>query len=225
MTCRLCNEEKGKDCFRKQKGKRDNLCKTCYNRIYHGTQLENVESLAGEVWETISVAPFFMISNFRRIKCKSRKVKTRNGDRLIYEKLLTKRINKQTGYWEVGLTVSKANQKYFLVHRMVAKAFIPNPKNYPQVNHKDLDRSNDAIDNLEWCTQSQNANHAKENGRYIGVKGEKNKLSKLTKDKVVRIYFDNREYSQIANDYKICIGTVGRIKSKRTWEHITKSLN
>jgi hypothetical protein len=57
-------------------------------------------------------------------------------------------------------------RKNFYVHRLVAEIFIPNPNNYPNVNHIDLNRKNNSKDNLEWCTQLQNINHSVNLGSY-----------------------------------------------------------
>ena len=62
------------------------------------------------------------------------------------------------GYCQVGLHKDGV-QKNVFVHRLVAQAFIPNPKNYPEVNHKDENKLNNRIDNLEWCTSKYNINY------------------------------------------------------------------
>ena len=62
------------------------------------------------------------------------------------------------GYLQVHLT-KDGKMKSFKIHRLVAMAFIPNPYNLPQVNHKDEDKYNNHVDNLEWCTQSYNLNY------------------------------------------------------------------
>ena len=58
----------------------------------------------------------------------------------------------------------KGKTKNEMLHRVLAKCFIPNPNNYPQINHKDGNKSNNKLDNLEWCTPSQNVQHAWDNG-------------------------------------------------------------
>lgn len=68
------------------------------------------------------------------------------------------KITKGEGYTHVNLTKNKEVKNCYL-HRIVAEAFLPNPGNLPEVNHKDGDKSNDCVDNLEWCTASENALH------------------------------------------------------------------
>lgn len=70
---------------------------------------------------------------------------------------LSKR-KKWANYLSVWLSY-KWKEKNFKVHRLVAKAFIPNPDNKLQINHKDWNQSNNHVDNLEWCTQSENMVH------------------------------------------------------------------
>ena len=75
-------------------------------------------------------------------------------------KVLSPEINSK-GYLRVDLYDSTGKKKHYKVHRLVAEAFIPNPENKPQINHIDGNTQNNSITNLEWCTSSENMNHAK----------------------------------------------------------------
>lgn len=72
--------------------------------------------------------------------------------------LILKPILQSNGYCHIGLHNGKPIQ--YRLHRIIAKTFIPNPENKPQVNHKDGNRSNNNISNLEWCTASENQKHS-----------------------------------------------------------------
>ena len=72
------------------------------------------------------------------------------------------------GYQRIRVTIEREKMTY-KVHREVARAFIPNPSNLPQVNHKDGNKSNNAVGNLEWITNIGNAHHAIENGLWENV--------------------------------------------------------
>lgn len=84
------------------------------------------------------------------------------------------------GYYRIMLSINKERHHYG-IHRLVAQLFIPNPNNYPIINHKDCNRLNNNANNLEWCTHSYNERYAYELGRksstWKGVKGKDNPLS------------------------------------------------
>ena len=95
-------------------------------------------------------------------------------------KYLKQTINK-FGYCKVTLQKDKY-KKVFSVHRLVAQAFIPNPKNKPQVNHIDSNRQNNNVKNLEWVTAKENIQHALKNKRFENmgiINSERMKKSKL----------------------------------------------
>lgn len=81
-------------------------------------------------------------------------------------------VNKTDGYNVVSVTIN-GKPRILVAHRIVAKTYIPNPENKPQVNHIDGNKSNNRVDNLEWCTAKENAKHAFEvlapNCPYCGV--------------------------------------------------------
>ena len=104
--------------------------------------------------------------------------------------------NNGTGYFMVCLYKNKTH-KYYLIHRLVALTFLPNPDNLPCVNHKDEDKTNNKVDNLEWCDHKYNSNYngvlkkrsqrMKENGIY-----EKNALKRRKYPDTVGL--DEKEY-------------------------------
>lgn len=82
-----------------------------------------------------------------------------------YRRETLKKITKHhTGYSYITVKTDDGGQLFFLVHRLVAEAFLSNPDNLPEVNHKDLNKSNNSINNLEWCSRQENIDHAVANG-------------------------------------------------------------
>lgn len=109
-----------------------------------------------EVWKDIKdYEGLYQISNLGRVK--SLKYRKSNKERILILNGAAKH-----GYYMVGLCKNH-KRKYVTVHRLVAEAFIPNPDNKPQINHKDENRRNNCVDNLEWVTAKENLNYGSHN--------------------------------------------------------------
>lgn len=108
-----------------------------------------------EYWRPIPGYEGYEVSNLGRVRSIDRWVKYSDGRLRLYKGRILKPVKRKDGYLQVNL--SKDNRgKMFLVHRLVAMAFIPNPDNLPMINHKDENPGNNAASNLEWCDSSYN---------------------------------------------------------------------
>ena len=115
----------------------------------------------------------YEVSNFGEVRSVERKVYYKNGTYRIYpSKLLTPQA--LNGYFYVVVSINKIRYNK-LIHRLVAEAFIPNPNNYPEVNHIDENKSHNFVSNLEWCDKVHNMNHGSINGRLAFTKYRKNR--------------------------------------------------
>lgn len=128
-----------------------------------------------EIWKDINgYEGFYQVSNLGRVRSVDRWV---NGNHINCDfqfmkgKIRKLRKNKY-GYWTVLLR-KNCTPKGFLVHRLVAEAFIPNPNNLPCVNHKDENPANPVVDNLEWCTNAYNTNYSNVGERVAKFKFRK----------------------------------------------------
>lgn len=130
-----------------------------------------------------------------------------------------------TGYLCVDLCKdTPVVTKPHLIHRLVAIHFLDNPYNKTQVNHIDGDKSNNNVNNLEWCTAKENMHHSFKSGlnRLTGTIGASNGRSKLNDDIVRSILNDPNGPSHISRKYSISPSTVCDIRAGRSWTHITK---
>ena len=150
-------------------------------------------------------------------------------------RVYSKRTNKflvqgtlKTGYKVISSKIGGRNgtSVCLRVHRMVAEAFIANPENKEQVNHKDGDKSNNNVYNLEWVTASENIQHAWDTGLKDSytISGEDNIMSKLTTEQVVRIREVYTPYSSkfgaraLSRDFGVNKETILDIVHGRTWK-------
>lgn len=107
--------------------------------------------MENEVWKDIQgFENRYMVSNLGRIKS----LKYRHHNKIE----ILKQENNH-GYKRVCLFTKNGKRKHFKVHRLVALAFISNPNNYKEINHKDEDRTNNCATNLEWCDHTYNINY------------------------------------------------------------------
>ena len=117
-----------------------------------------------EIWKTIKgYENLYEVSSFGKVRSLDRIIKTNNRfgemNKKIKGKIIKGSFNKKTGYLQVILCKGK-NKKLFLIHRLVLENFIPNVNNLPQVNHIDGNKQNNNLNNLEWCTRSENIKHS-----------------------------------------------------------------
>ena len=129
-------------------------------------------------WKPVSgYEGLYEVSDGGQIKALCRRVDSGKCHREWAEHLLCTAMDSR-GYLRTNLAKGGSNRTV-KVHRLVAEAFIPNPDNLPQVNHKDGNKTNNAVWNLEWCDQSHNVKHAFASGLNSNS-GEKNPAHKLT---------------------------------------------
>jgi hypothetical protein len=145
-----------------------------------------------EIWVTIKDFDKYQISNLGRIKSS------------YYNKVL-KPAKDPHGYLHVSLYKNGIGHTKN-IHIIVARTFIPNPNNLPEINHIDGIKINCAATNLEWSTRSENEKHARKIGLKSAIKGEKNVSSKLTNLQVKEIKELKGKLIQqkIADKYNVC---------------------
>lgn len=145
----------------------------------------------------------------------------------IYSTLTNKELKfdkSSHGYCKVKLIDRRLGRFITLqVHRLVAIQFIPNPYNLPEVNHKDGNKSNNSVYNLEWCTAEYNHRHTKKNNLYKTE--EDNPRAKLTKSQVIQIYKDwetCKNKTTIAKRYNVSDALIGEIVRGVRWSSTYK---
>lgn len=146
----------------------------------------------------------------------------------VYEdgRFYSKKVDKFTGTTNAyGYTVVCVHGIQVLLHRIVATCFIPNPDNKPMVNHKDGNKKNNRVDNLEWVTNAENMKHGWKTG--LMKRGELHGASRYTDEQihwVCQQLQDGMSCARIVDDAEFTINRnrVLGIRARRDWKHISK---
>lgn len=133
------------------------------------------------------------------------KIDTFGNIKSLRRNIILKPMKDKKGYYKIGLH-KDGKTKFFSIHRLVALSFLPNPNDYNVINHIDGNPSNNYVENLEWCTQSHNIQHAYDTGLKTGKsaihKGINNPNVKLNEQDVLNIRNDKKNGITIKESYK-----------------------
>lgn len=166
--------------------------------------------MSHEIWKTILDYPEYEVSNYGNIRSIDRKFVDswgrtyhKKGQLIKLEIQITK-----TGYKQIMVHISSNKKSYrLIVARLVAKAFIPNPNNLPQVNHIDENSLNNRVDNLEWCTCVYNINY-----------GDNIKRRSTTKKRKIDVFDINGNFietmpsgKETSEKYRVSRGSVSSV--------------
>ena len=186
-----------------------------------------------EIWKTVIDNQYYLVSNKGRVKS------------LVSNKILSPHITKK-GYLRLGLyyydmdeqvnrnqldkrgRVRKTLKRFGRrgrprrksVHQLVLLAFVKKPKGSTMINHKDGNKMNNCIDNLEWCNNSRNMTHAYRNGLIRSRSGEKASNVKLKESDILEIRKDvelGLSDSEIGKKFRVTASNIYRIRKDQTW--------
>lgn len=208
-------DKRGNGCFFKK-------CKKCCqnnNRLKTALKhslLPKIKNLKNEIWKDIpGYEGLYKVSSFGRIKSLARK--TGKNLHSYPEKLMSPVIT-VLGYTKITLS-NNGKIKHTSVHRIVAITFIPNPENKKTVNHKDGNKQNNCVKNLEWATYVEQMYHADNTG-LRKVRGELSPHSKLKTEDVLFIRSSDWTLVSLAKHFNVNVSCIEKVKYRTSWKHI-----
>ncbi|MBQ4495042.1 MAG: NUMOD4 motif-containing HNH endonuclease [Selenomonadaceae bacterium] len=170
-----------------------------------------LENLDGELWKWIpNYEGLYQVSTFGRVKS----FKRYQEGKILKPQLFN------GGYLYSNFN-NNGKQEHFLVHRLVAGTFIPNPKGKREVNHRDGHKLNCYVSNLEWVTSSENQCHAFYIGLQFAPQGEERFGAKLTNEQAryIRENTDGLTAKQLAKKFSVCIKTISDIQMGKKYRN------
>lgn len=204
-TCKVCGEIKDDTEFY---GKTKNYtCKRCIcernSRLVYERNIANEPDLEGEVWEQLPQNHHYYVSTFGRVRGRAGKILKSSTHRQGYLRL-------------------KIDGVSYLVHRLVAETFIPNPKHKATVNHINGVKDDNRVENLEWATQQENNRHAHRTGLAVytikqwesATRGQK--VSKPQVEEIKIKFKSGKSLLELSTEYSISKAQVCRIVNGRS---------
>lgn len=178
-----------------------------------------------EIWKDLQgYRETYQVSNLGNVKTKEREGVDGHH---IASKELTKRDN-SNGYYRVDIRLKNdEHRKSYLVHRLVGLLFIPREEGKDFINHIDGNKHNNCVDNLEWCTKSENQIHAWKMGlvphETLIRSGENHSVHKLTQEEVnwIRANYKPRDKEfgarALGRKFNVCSATISNIVNYKSW--------
>lgn len=181
--------------------------------------MTNIEEI---IWSKAPGYNRYLVSNTGTVKSISRTVRCKSGYfRTTKEKLMKPTIN-IFGYPTLKLFPDGCNRRSrtAFIHRIVLLAFVENKNNYPCVNHKNGIKTDNRLENLEWCSYSQNSKHAIETGLQKIKYGSETYISKLTNEQVKDIRLSDLSTKMLSKKYNVSISAIRNVIHRIHYKNI-----
>lgn len=177
--------------------------------------------MSEEQWKpVVGYEGYYEVSDHGRVRSVDREVeimlRSQKTKMRFRAKMLTLEVCR-IGYMRLGLS-KDGSKKTHSVHRLVMAAFVG--VSSMDVNHKDGNKQNNHVSNLEYCTESENMTHRYRILGHEGPKGTKNGNAVLAENDILAIRDDPRKLKEIAVDYGVSQQAIWQVKKRRSWTHV-----
>ena len=178
--------------------------------------------MISEVWKDVpNYEGRYEVSNFGRVRSLTHKESFVNRwggitTRIHKGRELKPKYDGKKNYLHVGLC-DNGKVNVINIHRLVAQVFIENPNNYPEVNHKDEDKTNNRVDNLEWCDRTYNNNYGSKVDTSRGVNNSQSKLTEVDVLDIRRRRSSGESLHALSEEYHVTPEHICAITKMRVW--------